>query len=195
MSQSVATAEAVQVDEFVSGQYHLRIRVGVAEFDCEGPANLVREDYREFLDLIDRVGCKAIAERVEQIERPGLNGPEEDCSEESNGLESGTWERLFMRKEDRLSLNIIPDTKAPNSDAILLLIYGYQKLFQLEGVTSVTLMDAAKQSGLRIDRIDRNVCSEHNKLLLKGGSGKGSRYSLNNRGLHYVEQLLNSMFD
>lgn len=194
----VSAASTVNETEFANGAYHLRISVGLAEFDCEGPAELVRQDYREFLDLIDRIGSKAIEGRSKnsQFDMPAIGTDAEIVDPSDSDAELAAWDRVYMRKDDKLSLNMIPDSQSPNSESILLLIYGYQKLFNnVEGVSSVVLMEAAKQSGLRIDRIDRNVTAEHNRLLLKGGSGKGSRYSLNNRGLAYVEELLDRMFE
>ena len=180
-----------------AGSYHLRVKVGIAEFDCAGPAELVREDYQAFLDLINTVGAKAIGSRqLVASERDRLEEKEVDEEEvESNSIEVKTWDRVFLRKEDRLSLNMLPDSKHQNSDSILMLIYGYQTLMGLDGVTSISLLDAAKQSGLRVDRIDRNLTAEHTRLLLKGGTGKGTRYSLNNRGMSYVQNLLEGMFE
>ncbi len=193
----VAAASTANEAEFANGAYHLRVSVGLAEFDCRGPAELVRQDYREFQELIERIGSKAIEGRSKnsQFDLPAIGNDAVSVELSNSETEFASWDRVYMRKDDKLSLNMIPDSQSPNSESILLLIYGYQKLLNLEGVSSVMLMDAAKQSGLRIDRIDRNVTADHNKLLLKGGSGKGSRYSLNNRGLAYVEELLERMFE
>ncbi|MEM6690913.1 MAG: hypothetical protein AAF664_15880 [Planctomycetota bacterium] len=190
MSQSTfpAITELPQAKPEAKSAYHLRIKVGAAEFDAEGPVEIVRSDYESFLNLIERVGTKAIEVRSQSSDpepTPNVGG----------FIEENTWDKAFLRSEDKLSLNVLPDTKHSNGDAILLLIYGYQTLFQQDGVTSISLMEAAKQSGLRIDRIDRSLTAEHHRLILKGGSGKGTRYSLNNRGISYSQSLLEQLFD
>jgi hypothetical protein len=56
-------------------------------------------------------------------------------------------------------------------------------------------MESAKQSGLRIDRVNRNLPKAHQQFLITGGTGKGARYSLNNRGMAYAQELLEGMFE
>jgi hypothetical protein len=94
-----------------------------------------------------------------------------------------------------LSLLVMPQTQTVNADSIILLIYGYQKLLKRDAVNSTELMESAKWSGLRIDRIDRSLVNGHAAFIVKGGSRKGSRYSLNNRGMLYAQELLEKMFD
>jgi hypothetical protein len=42
------------------------------------------------------------------------------------------------------------------ADALIQLMYGFQTLFSQDAFSCMDLMDAAKHSGLRIDRIDRD---------------------------------------
>ena len=101
----------------------------------------------------------------------------------------------YLRKDNKLSLHVLPKTKNSVADSLVLLIYGFQKLLGLEAVSSIALMEAAKQSGLRIDRVDRNIPVEHGKLVIRGGQGKGTRYSVNNRGAAYAQELLEKLFE
>lgn len=166
--------------------YRLKLKLGQAEFEAEGPVDQVKEHYQEFLTLVSKVGSNLKLNESSSVPNGGSN--------ESDPIET-SWDRVYMRTEDKLSLNIIPDTKFSNGDSILLIIYGYQKLFEKDGVGSQAIMEAAKQSGLRIDRVARSLTSDQSKLVLMGGSGKGARYSLNNRGFQYVESLIEEMFD
>src|SRR5581483_5610022 len=123
----------------------------------------------------------------------GQNGGQTPLS--TNEEPFAQWSRAYRQDGDRLSLHGLPQGKTQNADAIVLLIHGYHELLKRESIPSTELMNAAKQSGLRIDRIDRSIPSSHNAYLIKGGNGKGSRYSLNNRGRAYAQELLDQMFE
>jgi hypothetical protein len=83
----------------------------------------------------------------------------------------------------------LPRTEEVNADAIVLLLYGYLQLCDTDTVGSAELLAMAKKSGVRIDRIDRTI-ADHLMYINKGGSRRGCRYSLNNQGKAYAQQLL-----
>lgn len=118
-----------------------------------------------------------------------------ELDDEDGDPVEGNWDRVFKRTDDQLSLLLLPNGKFRNADSIVLLIYGYQKLYGQNGVPVTSLMEAAKQSGLRIDRVNRNLPKSHQQFLITGGTGKGARYSLNNRGMAYAQELLEGMFE
>jgi len=171
-----------------SKQYQLRVRVGDAEFFGSGPEPSVREDYSNWIEVIRDLG-NAIASGNT------MRQPAAEVQQEKKDPIESAWDRVFVRKEDTLSLNVLPQGKFRNADSIILLIYGYQKLLDLDGVKTTAIMEAAKQSGLRIDRVTRCLPKSHLQLIITGGSGKGSRYSLNNRGMNFAQDLLEKMFD
>lgn len=113
---------------------------------------------------------------------------------DGNSIEH-VWDRAYKRKDNRLSLITLPSTSTQKADAIILLMYGFQTLFSHEAVSCMDLMDAAKQSGLRIDRIDRNLPMAYRAYYNRGGSGKGTRYSLNNVGLRHAQTILEKMYE
>lgn len=193
VSQSIVSPESpVASAQPTADGYHIKIRIGSAEFEGRGAEHNVRADYQEFLDLLRTVGMSnANVPTTLTAGSAECNSPTKD--EDREGI--ATWNRIYKLRDEKLSLNVLPDTDAATSDAILLIIFGYQVYQGHQDVPSLAVMEAAKQSGLRIDRIDRNLTAEHSRFLLKGGSGKGSRYSLNNRGLNYVQELLDRLFE
>ena len=80
------------------------------------------------------------------------------------------------------------------SDALLLLLYGYAQLRNQDQVLGTQLLRAAKQSGLNLERVDRAL-SKHESLLLKGGARKGTKYSLNNQGRTRAVEIMKAMLN
>jgi hypothetical protein len=178
--------------------YTLKITLAGDTFDGTGREEVVREDYERFLE------AKKMMLSFQPLNgKAHINGHiATNGHAQSNGTPDASpdpleavWDRVFMRKGNKISLHVLPSTKTASSDALLMLIYGYQKWLGQESVRSVDLMEAGQQSGLRIDRIDRYLTPEHRKLIIKGGMGKGSRYSLNNRGLKIAQEMLEKLFD
>jgi hypothetical protein len=65
----------------------------------------------------------------------------------------------------------------------MLILLGYKLLKQQDEVLVTTLKDAMEKTGFNIDRVDRLTDSYIDKgLILKGGKGKGGKYSLTNSG-------------
>jgi hypothetical protein len=170
--------------------YRLKVRLGSHEFEAEGTEEVVKDQFALFLTA-------AQSATVNVPETPSAHSSKSEGAStlgEADDIER-LWNRAFKRKEDQLSLHGLPETKSQNADSLVLLIYGYHELLKQDSVQSTTLMDAAKQSGLRIDRIDRNIPTAYNQYVIRGGNGKGSRYSLNNRGLAYAQSLLEDMYE
>ncbi|KQW68672.1 hypothetical protein ASC67_08360 [Methylibium sp. Root1272] len=100
--------------------------------------------------------------------------------------------RVFAEKNAIVSLLALPKTA---SEALLLLLYGYQELKASEyPVTGVRLMQAAKQSGLhQLDRVDRAM-TPNAAYVLTAGSHRGRRYQLNNQGIAKAQEIMNAIF-
>ena len=177
-------SSSVPVDD---PNYELSMRIGDAEFKGIGRESVVRADYATWIEAVKLIGQSLAVRNAPQGDDATLEG--------QGGQIEKSWDRIYKRNGDQLSLNVIPPGNSRNADAILLIIYGYQTLFGQDGVKSTTIMDAAKQSGLRIDRVNRNMPKSHQQLVITGGAGKGLRYTLNNRGLQYAQELLDSMFE
>jgi hypothetical protein len=180
--------------------FRLKVSVGSHAFDAEGQETAVREQFALWVQAINGAPQPA-PEKTTAISTDVRNGHDAefevvaDDDGDRHDAANGNWNRAFKQDNDQLSLLVMPNTSVPNADSIILLIYGYQTLLKRDAVTSTELMEAAKWSGMRIDRIDRNLTNGHAAYVVKGGSRKGSRYSLNNRGLAYAQELLETMFD
>jgi len=116
-----------------------------------------------------------------------------------------------------LYLKFAPDTRAQeDADVILLLVYGYKLLRQLDEVPVKDLFDSLVQSGVRrrypdttygamerfihgtnmmpdLDGIAASYLS--NRLLYKGGLARGGIYKITNAGISRANYLLADMIE
>lgn len=176
--------------------HRLKVRLGSNEFDGEGDKETVKEQYEMWLKAVTAIPQQHApqANSARNSQTVTTNDSSKITSTNSEVVEA-LWNRAYKRDGEKLSLNVLPGTQSQTADAILLLIYGYQKLMNKDSVTSVDLMEGAKQSGLRIVRIDKNIPVSYVAYINRGGTRKGTRYSLNNRGLAVAQNLLEGLFE
>lgn len=165
--------------------HRLKIKIGGSEFEAEGSESSVQAQYQAFLAALASSPAPA---HESQVASP----PDERKPPADQPTPPGLMERTFLRDGDGLSLNMLPSTERRNADTILLLMWGYSVVLGRPTVTGVELMEAAKQSGLRIDRIDR-VVAPNAAYYNRGGSGKGTKYTINNQGKARCRELLAEM--
>lgn len=168
----------------------LRIKIGDAEFEAEGSEASIKFQFDAFLAALS--AANAAAPKALPPLNTGGNG---------NGTpdrvdkvpEKTLIDRVFsLGKDGIVSLKYLPKGDQKEADALLLLLYGYATLKGADAVLGTQLIQAARVSGITLDRIDRAI-SKHEALLLKGGARKGMRYSLNNQGRVKAEEILMQM--
>jgi hypothetical protein len=171
--------------------YRLKVRVGDSEFDADGPEETVKAQFDLFLMALKYAApSPRNTLGVNAAGGAGAN-PAPASPTENATIEDNTWGRFFLEEpDDHVSLKVLPESKNRNADAIMLLLYGYLKLRKKDTITASDLLTMANKSGLHLDRIDRCLPAGHRKFINRGGSHKGARYSLNNQGQLYAQQLL-----
>ena len=173
----------------MADNYKLTIKLpGGAEFHGEGPKSSVKEDYERFLEAIRSVPAPK--------PRNALDGQDagSDAGNEGQGDSTGLGPPLMQRlfKTDRagiVSLRAIPRTKDSDADALLALIYGFQVLRGQHDVATGHLTKGARQTGLKVGRIDR-ILARQSSFVNAGGLKKGRKYGLNNPGIRRAEEIL-----
>ncbi len=194
MFNDVITQETQPQPPLVSPrQYKIDTTVNGERFSAEGDEVTVREDFAMWLEAIKNNSVVTLQTSNNQSDS---NPKNELPTDESFDDMEHIWTRVYSKDKNGLSLLVLPsNVKTRNAESIILILYGYLKLLKQDAVKSTTIMEAAKQSGLRIDRIDRNIPASHNIYIIKGGSGKGSRYSLNNRGIQFAQEKLEQIVE
>lgn len=173
--------------------YRLRIKIGTAEFEAEGPEESVKEQFEAFKQLI-------------QSSPSAINTPATSPSSVSRitqigqeALEAEPVRRLyiFSKGGDFLSLAFPPRGEERHQQALLLVLYGFRKLLGQDDVAVGVVKDSLEQSGFVVDRVDR-IASPLTKagLVWKGGKkGKGGKYRLTNLGFTEAEATVKGLLE
>ena len=173
----------------MTDMYSLRIKIGAAEFEGSGPEAAVKEAFGEFMKAVSSMGVKSRDTDPPMDANHTLDKPLE--------VNRDLLERAFKVDKDRtiVSLRYQPpgDGDQRLADAAILLIYGFQKMLDMDAAPIIKLNEGLRQSGLTTKRIDRYI-SPHKGHFLKGGQKSGSRFSLTNTGEQWAETALIDQF-
>jgi hypothetical protein len=157
----------------------IKVKFGNNEFEAEGPAELVKEQFESFKQLISTAGSISV---------PGVIGiPLETKQNKQDTTHSTT---LTYNSIMEVSGRIISLTALPKSteDAALVIMLGHKELKSSSSVTAQEIGDGLEQSGRPVLRVDRIMeKSLKDGLVLKTGVKRSTRYRLTNPG--FVKSL------
>lgn len=181
--------------------HRIKIKLGDAEFEAEGPSDLINAQFSAFLEAVSKATPKAAPTPVAPSSNTSDDGANANDAASATAVttpaapnvSSDTLSRVF-KVNDTVSLLAIPKTDKPAADALLVILYGYDRMKSISAVTGTTLMKGAKQSGINIDRIDR-IMGTRDEFVNFAGAKKGRRYSLNNRGVAEAEKIIRKMME
>lgn len=182
------------------GSQKIKIKIGGAEFEAEGPTGLLKEQFERFMSVVEKIGGPSVVGQGALVApaplvngtgvvTPAANPANPPADPAATPVGDDLIARLFRRDGDGVSLLALPRTDEVAADALVALLYGYQRLANRSAVTGVSLMKAAKQSGVNIPRVD-TVIAKRDEYVLAAGTRRGKVYSLNNRGVQYAEGVL-----
>jgi hypothetical protein len=168
--------------------HKIHVRLGDAEFTAEGNESTVQAQYEAFLKVLDRIGSSPAKPKVSPSDPDKKVG-------QLGAPDKATFARVYSDDPQKgVSLKALPKGDKVNADALLLILYGYHVLRQVDTVTAIQLGRSAKQSGFEFDRADRIFESAgYDKLVSKSGQRAGSKYSLMNPGLVKAGELVGTV--
>lgn len=170
--------------------YKLRVKIGVHEFEAEGPEDIVRQQFDEFKSLVESV-------RASKPQLGGAAPSETPAARAAPGLEVQTEQisRLFHHDEKRnlVTLTALPPGDNRDANAVLLALLGYRLLRGEDVVPISRLMTSLKKSGCDLVRIDRAASDYIPALIMKGGRARGGKYQLTNQGYAEARRLMEEL--
>jgi hypothetical protein len=175
----------------------IRVKYGATEFETTGTPENVQARYDAFLELVKAVPLPPVV-NTEIKPDPGhiqLTGAESVIRTDGEGTPQVPQEimsRVFRVNNGVVSLLALPRGDNAVRDACLMLLYGFAVLQNTPNVTGVTLMEACRQSGVSVDRLDR-VMDAQTEYVNSGGVRRGKRYSLNNPGQRRAAELVTAL--
>lgn len=187
----------------MSDSSKLSVKLGNAEFTAEGGADLIRDQFALFLEALKTqpaapapAGSDAAQDEAATVEERVESTAPQNGAQLFTPAPNGTvpLDRVFKfdHRGGVVSLIHLPTTTNANADAIVMLLYGFAQLAHATSVGTIPLMKGAKQSGLNLERIDR-VLGPNAQYVTRGGTRRGTRYGLNNRGEQYAQELIRGM--
>lgn len=168
----------------------IRIKFNVSEhnFDAEGPTDTVNALFLEWKGLVAEFSQRSgtpIKRKAEGGSGSPLHPPHDYTPDQLM--------HIFKvdDKQDLVTIKVQPTGESRYSDALLLVLYGFQRLKDQSEVVVTKLKPAVESSGFNFDRLDRlAIPYVREGYLVKGGSGKGGKYRLTNKGIARAEEMI-----
>lgn len=152
----------------------LKLKIGPHEFEAEGPAEAVREQFEAFKELVRANPSPApISETI--------SNAQSSVTKDHTGTKVETNLDSIMSVSGRLvSLTALP---ASIEDAALLILLGQKELRGNPSATAQEVGDGLAQSGRPVPRVDRIMESAlRDAMVIKTGVKRSTRYRLTNQG-------------
>jgi hypothetical protein len=129
-----------------------------AEFNAEGQEEAVKQAYESFLQAstqltnahAPKIGCE------NRFRAEAVGSPQNQS----------LIDRIYRVDGEVISLRAQPKTEKPQSDTLLLLLYGYNAIKNQHDVSAVRLSQAAKQTGVQADRLDRLIAQNSDYIAV-----------------------------
>jgi hypothetical protein len=165
--------------------HKLRMKIGVHEFEAEGPKEVVTQHFEEWKKLI--VGQPSAPATPTTLDKTTPKNALDSVAPGNDPILLAVF--AHDEKKRLITLRIHPSGERREADAVLLLLYGYRK-WESDEAPVTRLTEAMALSGIRVGRIDKVVAPYLREgLILKAGHGKGGKYRLTNTGQAKAEQL------
>jgi hypothetical protein len=173
--------------------YKVQVKLGQAEFSAEGPEETVKEQLGHFFIAATKL---PISPQINGNGNDDGNGNHFESSPShsaATGLSPETVKRLFADDGKIVSVRRLPISEERDADVLFLILLGYLILRDQEKVKASDLLAAAKQSGIRLTRIDQ-VLDRFDQLVTRGGYKRGSWYCMTNPGQEHAEGIASRIF-
>ncbi len=176
----------------------LRVKASEYELEAEGSRDFVREQYESFRRLLGDVPQKSVASQSagDVDSSSSQPSPAAPLPGRQTGVQQASRTETFRKllvwdnRTQRVKTTVLPDGPMRIADTVLLLLLGYRELRGLSQVPALDLNGSLSAAGfdqLRLDRIMSPYLEE--RLVLRSGVGKGSRYRLTTRGVKKTREL------
>ena len=172
--------------------HRIKIKIGDAEFEAEGKPELVKSQFEGFLAVVGHRPTVSVKPQEQVTPHTGKNASSGQVKRHGK-IDEATLSRVF-KMDDPLSLMATPDTDNPEADAILVLIYAHTEMNGNPDVTSGALLKSMAKTGLNVKRMSQTI-EARRELIRSVGIKKGTRHSLNNRGIAESEKLIRAMVE
>lgn len=185
--------------------HKLKMKIGIHEFDAEGPEAYVNAKFEEFKTLVEKfvvipLPAAPAAGFVIPPSGGGVHAAVPPAPAGGGAQISPDMKEIFSIDLEgrKLALHVhIDDSNGKNQqvgDALLITLYGYRKIFNMEDVGSMTAAGVLKNAlgqTIRIDNATVQLISSG--YLTKNGVGRGMNYRLTFKGMAKAETVIKEL--
>jgi hypothetical protein len=182
--------------------YKLKSKIGVHEFDAEGPVDVVRGDYADFLAVVRGTKDAPVADAPAADTSAGSKNGGKVTEEKPAAAVSGAngdeptdadMAKVFVaRGADKLTLARLPQTEDVNTDAVVMLLYGFHRLRKEDNVLGTRVAEGLRLSGVSFSKLFR-VMDATSQYTHGAGAGRGVTYGLKNPGIERAKMLVRTV--
>jgi hypothetical protein len=168
--------------------YRLKIKIGPHEFEAEGPAETVKEQFQAFKELISaQPAPPPVPENLNALAEI-LKSPVPTNPTNNMPANAGELSKILRVEGRTISLTARPTDL---DDAALLILFGQKELRQNDAVSGFEMMEGLKSTGgyavNRVDRLLEGLAREGTVIVI--GEHRAKRYRLTNTGYARAVQV------
>lgn len=171
--------------------YRLKIKIGLHEFDAEGPADVVQEQFRIFKELI----ASTPSSLPTQTQNGALHGgaePQLPPARPDTSLVDSSLGKITKIEDRAISLTVRPRNV---DEAVLVLLYAQKVLRENDAVTGSEIMNGITATGgmsiLRVDKLLEKLGKDGDVIVI--GERRSKRYRLTNTGMAKSRQIASDL--
>jgi hypothetical protein len=170
--------------------YRLKIKIGPHEFEAEGSALVVQEQFQIFKEMVASTPAYSptYPSTTREVAHSTPISPARQQPVEENAENS--LHKIMQNDDDEnvVSLTIRPDSV---EDAVLLILLGQKWMLGNDTVTGGAIMDGLTATGglsvTRVDRLLEKVGREGSVIVI--GERRSKRYRLTNAGINKAKEI------
>lgn len=173
--------------------YRLKMKIGQHEFEADGPADVVQQQFEAFKQMVT-LAASTRSPELEPIPEGKTAAviPTAKPTTPNAPINAASLSKI-MRTEDRIiSLTVRPGNA---EDAVLLILYGQRELRQNDSVSGFEVMEGMTSTGgfsvTRVDRLLAKLADDGDVIVI--GQHRGKRYRLTNAGHARAAYVAESM--
>lgn len=159
----------------------IKIKIGDHEFEAEGPAEIVKDQFESFKQLLSN------QEIIRSTTQPTKVVQNITQQQDTEAELYGNLPKIMEVSGRVVSLTALPPS---TSDAALLILLGQKELRENSSSSAQEVGDGLAQSGRPVPRVDRVMDSIiEQALVIKTGIKRSTRYRLTNQGVSRAREL------
>ena len=175
--------------------HKLRVKIGINEFEAEGPETVVKKQFEAFLVALATPASKAPESAIVAPSLADRTFPREPTGDIAEDLLAHIFD--VNKEKNLVSLHVsLPANDGVGKQvatAMLLITYGFKKFLKMDQVGAGLVLEALKSGFGDLGRTDIYFSKLDTGLVIRVGKGKGSGYRITPLGEKRAESVVRDL--